>query len=213
MKYIFLISFLFFFGIKSYSQTKESISNELEEIFQKSFDSTIIFHTYSNWGDSGEYFFIGKKNDTIYYYRYFSPIKQLSNKHYGPKNSVIDGLYYYNKFYRYHKPFNNLNLNDKFYWIYSEKTKGSLWERIQNFNMWKMVDEEDEYLRKSAIGITDGGECLFKLITNKELVKLYYYSPWDYPIKESNKVRNQIKLVVEWIYDFYKNHKLELIKE
>jgi hypothetical protein len=208
MKKLFLIFFILLFQF-GYSQTKDSISNPLEQLFQESFDSTISYHGYSNWGDNGDYYFIGKKNDSIYYYRYFNPINQSQKLHFFPLNSKIYisyNFYLYNRNHIYN-PY--LKLDDKFFFVKSEKLSGSLWESIQKINLWDMVDENNENLFKSRMIIMDGGEYVFKLITNNEVKKLYYISPEDYPINDINKVRNRINEVIELIYIFYKNHKIE----
>lgn len=209
MNKVFLVSILICFSFIGYSQTKDSISNPLEKLFQDSFDSTISYHGYSNWGDNGEYFFIGKKNDSIYYYRYYNPISQSPKLQFGPRNSKIYTKYYFYLYDRKHNGNSYLTFDDKFFFVKSEKLSGSLWESIQKINLWNMVDEYNDDLLKSRIIILDGGEYVFKLITNKEVKKLYYISPEDYPKNDTNKVRNRINEVIDLIYIFYKNHKIE----
>jgi hypothetical protein len=195
--------------LSSFSQKKDSISNPLEQLFQESFDSTISYHGYSNWGEKGDYYFIGKKNDSIYYYRYFNPRNQSPKLQFGPLNSKIYTSYYFYLYNRKHIYNPYLNFDDKFFFVKSEKLSGSLWESIQKINLWDMVDENNENLFRSRMIIMDGGEYVFKLITNNEVKKLYYISPEDYPINDINKVRNRINEVIELIYIFYKNHKIE----
>lgn len=209
MRKIFLLSILVFLGIIGNSQTKDSISNPLEQLFQDSFDSTISIHSYSDLKDRGEYFFIGKKNDTIYYYRYFKPIKQSPKLQFGPKNSKIHYNYYGYMYKSEHLYNPKLEFDDKFFFVYSEQSVGSLWGSIQKINLWNMVDENDKTLIKTRNIIMDGMEYDFKLITKNDVIKLHYISPEDYPISNSNKVRNEINHIIDLIYEFYNFHKVE----
>jgi len=204
MRKIFLFLILSFFRIDVYSQTIDSISNPLEKVFQTSFDSTISFHTYSAWGDNGEYFFMGKKNDTIYYYRYFNPIKTL-RKNVGPYESILSQSLLSNH-YKYLRSdyYKTISIDDRFFWVFTEISKGSLWENIQNENMWNLV--ENKNIKQLS---QDGSEYEFKLITQNKVIKLYYYSPEDYPISDLYHVQNRINEVVKWINNFYKNHQIK----
>ena len=209
MKKIILVSIYILFCFFGFAQKKDSISNPLEQLFQDSFDSTISLHSYSDLKDRGEYFFIGKKNDTIYYYRYYKPIKQSPKLQFGPKNSKIYYSYYGYMHKSEHLYNPKLEFDDKFFYVFSEHSVGSLWESIQKINLWNMVDEYDSKLIKSRNIIMDGMEYDFKLITRNEVIKLHYISPEDYPINDSNKVRNEINHIIDFIHQFYNNHKVE----
>jgi|694.fasta_scaffold76521_9 hypothetical protein len=199
-----ILLFFSFFRIGVYSQTIDSISNPLEKVFQTSFDSTISFHAYSAWGDKGEYFFIGKKSDTIYYYRYFNPIKNLK-KNIGPYESSLSQSLK-NNHYKYigSDYYKTINIDDRFFWVFTEISKGSLWAKIQNENMWNLV--ENKKIKQLSF---DGSEFEFKLITQDKVIKLYYYSPEDYPISELYHVQNRVNEVVKEIYNFFKKHQIE----
>lgn len=195
--------------------TIDSISNQLEDLFQKSFDSTIVFYSRSTFGVNYEsdYFFFGKKNDSIFYYRYFSPIEESKKRRFGPKGSLIDELYFNKKIIFNNVPiYYNLTLDDKFFFIYSEPLKKSLWERIQNDNLWNLNENEDEIKKQSVEETSDGPFYTYRLITKVEVRKLYLYTPEDYPISNIFHLRNRLSDVTKWIRDFYSNHKLELKK-
>ena len=211
MKKKLLLSILVFSVLTGYSQIKDSISNPLEQLFQDSFDSAFSLHSYSDLKDRGEYFFVGKKNDTIYYYRYFNLIKQSPRLQFGPKNSKIYYNYYGYMYKSEHLYNPKLEFDDKFFYVYSEHSVGSLWEDIQKTNLWNLVDEYDSKLIKSRNIIMDGMEYDFKLFTYKDVIKLHYISPEDYPTNDTNKVRNQINHIIDLIYQFYEKHKVEFI--
>ena len=74
MKKIILLSIILNLSLNGLSQKIISASNPLEEILQKDFDSTILY-SYSNRGYTHNYLIIAKKDSSVYFYRYSSPLK------------------------------------------------------------------------------------------------------------------------------------------
>ena len=70
--------------------------------------------------------------------------------------------------------------------------------------MWNLV--ENKKIKQLSF---DGSEFEFKLITQDKVIKLYYYSPEDYPISELYHVQNRVNEVVKEIYNFFKKHQIE----
>lgn len=192
----------------------DTISNQLEKIFQESFDSTIIYYPTSTFGlvNDREFFFIGKKNDSIYYYRYFSPIDETNNRKFGPKGSLIDKLFNKRNFYKKITFYHNLTFDDRFYLIYSESSKGSLWEKIQSDNIWNLSENESEIKVEGVEETSDGPYYTYRLITKGEVYQIYLYYPEDYPISKIFHLRNRISDVTKWVKEFYSNHKLDYKK-
>jgi hypothetical protein len=212
MRKIFLLSILMFLGMIGYSQTIDSISHPLEKVFQSSFDSTICFYPYHGWDTKVERFFIGKKDDTIYYYCYSKLIKQSRKNKFGPDDSMIERLLSYYNSNSIPKPSNykKMDIDDRFFWVFTETSKGSLWEKIQNENLWELSENTKEIDKQPPVElISHPPQYSFKLITHDKVIQLSYISPEEYPISNLYHVRNRITEVINWIDDFYKNHKVE----
>lgn len=210
MRKISLFLILLSLGIVGYSQIISSVKSPLEDFFKRNYDSTIILHS---WGDGSynepDYVIISKRFDTIYYYHYYKPfnIDNLGDK-VGPYNSNLSN-YFINRFEKnsnsYLSPYNEYDIkDDSFFWVFTEISKGSLWAKIQNENMWNLV--ENKKIKQLSF---DGSEFEFKLITQDKVIKLYYYSPEDYPISELYHVQNRVNEVVKEIYNFFKKHQIE----
>lgn len=212
MRKILLLSVLMSFGVVGYSQTIDSISNPLEKVFQSSFDSTICFYPYYGLDTKVERFFIGKKGDTIYYYSYSKLIKQSRNNKVGPKDSMIERLLRYNNSNNSPKSSNykTVDIDDRFFWVFNEISKGSLWVKIQNENLWELIEYTKEIDNQPNFEFeSETPQYIFKLITRDKVIKLDYSSLEKYPISNLYHVRYRITKVINWINNFYKNHKVE----
>jgi hypothetical protein len=211
---ILLTTLILFFCFNSYSQTKDTISNPLEKVFQSSFDSTICFYPYYGLDTKVERFFIGKKGDTIYYYSYSKLIKQSRKNKVGPKDSMIERLLRYNNSNNSPQPSNykTMDIDDRFFWVFNEISKGSLWVKIQNENLWELIENTKEIDNQPNFELeSDTPLYIFKLITRDKVIKLDFSSLEKYPISNLYHVRYRITKVINWINDFYKNHKVEFI--
>ena len=67
MKILFT-TLILFFCFNSYSQKIDSVSNPLEEYFQKNYDSTIFYYSSQSVGPF--IYIISKKGDKLYNYKY-----------------------------------------------------------------------------------------------------------------------------------------------
>ena len=109
----------------------------------------------------------------------------------------------------YLSPYNDFDVyDDSFFWVFTEVSKGSLWEKIQTENLWNFVDSQDEKFRINEIRVEDGIICEYRLITYDKIIELNYYSPELYPINNQNHIRNRIVVVDKMINDFFSNHKI-----
>ena len=202
-----------FFVFLGNSQIVSSVKGPLDDYFKRNYDSTIIVHYSSGWGDEPNYLFLSKRFDTIYYYHYYKPFK-INNDFdkVGPKNSHLNE-YFQKRFekntHSYLSPYNDFDVyDDSFFWVFTEVSKGSLWEKIQTENLWNFVDSQDEKFRINEIRVEDGIICEYRLITYDKIIELNYYSPELYPINNQNHIRNRIVVVDKMINDFFSNHKI-----
>ena len=213
MKLFLMIPILMLFVIKGNSQINSSIKGPLDDYFQRNYDSTIIVHYSSAWGDRPDYFFIAKRFDTIYYYHYFKPFN-INNDFdkVGPQNSHLHE-YFQKRFeknsHSFLSGYNEFDVyDDSFFWVFTEVSKGSLWEKIQSENIWNFVDSHNEKFRINEIDVEDGPISEYKLITYDKLVALYYKSPELYPINKQNHIRNRIVEIDKLMYGFFSKHKI-----
>ncbi len=198
--------------LNSYSQTKDSISNPLEKFFHDNFDSTIFYHTFSYFKNNPDFYIVGKKDDTIYYYHYDKHPTQEPSKLSGPFKSGLQ-MFFVNRFInnrRFSKIYPKIDLDDNFFWVNTEVTKGSLWEKIQTENLWNFVDDRSELLKNEpSLDVLDGGGCSFKLITTDKVISLSYWNPDVYPKDNKNHIRNKIVEIGGLLNDYYSTHKIK----
>ena len=212
---LILILVIVFYCFLGYSQKMDTISNPLEKVFQENYDSTIFYHSYSVFEDNPDFYIVGKKDDTIYYYHYYISPTQYPTKENGPFNSDIRKLFmnrYLNnrRNNRISKIYSKIDLDDNFFWVTTEVSKGSLWEMIQNENIWNFVDDRNEKLKNEVIAnVIDGGGCYFKLITRDKVTFLSYWVPGVYPENNKNHIRNRIIEIESLINKFYSTHKIQ----
>jgi len=178
MMKIFLLSILMFLGMVGYSQKIVSVSNPLEEYFQKNYDSTIIYHLNSNTKENKKYYILSRKGDKLYYYLCDSVF--ISDSKNTDKN--ID---------QYVK--SNDKGNNYLHLIPSDTitNKESLWSEIQKINLWNIIDDKNDIVREDykKKKFTSKGQKeihtliyksrkdekhFFKLITNNKIIKLEY---------------------------------------
>jgi len=212
MKKLILTLLLGLLLLSGYSQKIDSVSNPLEKFFQENYDSTIFYHTYSYFKNNPDFYIVGKKDDTIYYYHYDKHPTQGPTKMIGPFKSGLT-KFFVNRFInnnRFSKVYPIINLDDNFFWVNTEVLKGSLWEKIQSENIWNLVDDRSELLRNEpSPDILDGGGCSFKLITNNKVISLSYWVPQVYSKDERNHVRNRIVEIGNLLNDYYSTHKIQ----
>jgi hypothetical protein len=214
MRKISLFLILLSLGIVGYSQIISSVKSPLEDFFKRNYDSTIILHS---WGDGSynepDYVIISKRFDTIYYYHYYKPfnIDNLGDK-VGPYNSNLSN-YFINRFEKnsnsYLSPYNEYDIkDDSFFWVFTEISKGSLWEKVQTENIWNFIDKHNENFKKNEIQVNDGFEYEYRLVTHDKIIELNYNSPELYPKNKLYHFSNRIREVNKLIYNFYSNHKI-----
>jgi hypothetical protein len=135
----------------AFSQKNVQVLSPLESYFQKNFDSTIIYHSYGNWDNTLNLYILAKKDDTIYYYRYFKPFNQSLSGRVGPSKSDLHKKlytrYYENQPLKFN--FKKMDIDDSFFWVYTEQHIGSFWEQVQAENIWNYLDDSSDLLKKA----------------------------------------------------------------
>ncbi len=148
---------------------------------------------------------MGKKEDTIYYYYYYNNKLEFPSKNIGPYNSklydkfiskYIDGLRKSRK--------SKMDINDSFFWVLTETSKNSLWEKIQSENLWIFIDDENEEMKFDFNTVLDGHNSYFYLITKDNVINLSYFVPDLFPRIPDNHIRNRIVDVDKLIFNFYR---------
>lgn len=214
MKKFLILSIFLIFWILGYSQKKDTILNPLEKFFQGNYDSTIFYHSYDVFENKPNFYIIGKKNDTIYYYHYSKIRTQQPTKLVGPFKS---GLFHFfinrhNNNTRLRKIQSKIELDDSFYWIHTELSEGSIWEKIQTENIWNFIDDNNPKLITDVFkDVIDGRGCNFRLITNDNVTSISYWNPDVYPVNTKNHIRNRIVEIEGILSNFYKNHEIKYI--
>jgi hypothetical protein len=200
MRKILLLSISILFGMIGYSQKIVSVSNPLEKFFQENYDSTIIYKSYNPNGNP--IYIIGKKDDTIYYYYYYKLKLEFPSKNIGPYNTLLEFRSRYVDFLRKRRK-DNLDIDESFFWVLTENTKKSLWEKIQSENLWNFIDDNSVELKSDFYDIVDGYASSFTLITKNKVMELSYFVPNTFSRIPKNHIRNRIVDVDGLIVNFY----------
>ena len=208
--------------VSGYSQKIVSVSNPLEEYFQKNYDSTIFLYK-SNKIEPFIYI-ISKKGNKLYNYRYiystYEDLGVLDKKfELGPLNKELKD-FFTNRLEKFKK--SKPSINQYFTYFDTDSisnikiTKEShyykegevnvvyspLWLLLQNFDLWNLSDQSNDDLGKYNLSNTptkDNEKDIFKLITKNEVKKLEY-KKLDRPYIEKNELRKKISNIIEIIW-------------
>ncbi len=177
MKFIIILSLIMNICLNGSSQKIISAANPLEKILQNDFDSTILY-SYSNRGYSYNYLIISKKDNSVYFYRYSSPLRSnLNNRDKAPNNTVTHSKLISNQLeFIDTKP----NINNYFSWVGTKLLNESIWKDIEKYNLWNLIDDEKiDSLNDNCESTMDGGYLIFKLLTKNKITQLTYNNPLD----------------------------------
>lgn len=213
MRKIFLLSILVFLGMIGYSQTNDTISNNLERFLQENYDSTIIYHLKSNSKQNKKYYILSRKGDKLYYYLYDSLY-------------INDGKNTDKNLDQFVKSSNEGNNYLQLMSSDSITNKESFWHEIQKINLWNSIDDKNDieledspkkkFKRKGEREVhrmiyksRKGEKHLFKLITKNKIIKLEYNELYISDYKNESITRKNIGDFILLINIVFDNHKVE----
>ena len=215
---LFVILLLNFFCI-GYSQKIVSVSNPLEEYFQKNYDSTIFYYSSQSVGPF--IYIISKKGDKLYNYKYHNTTFEDVGISYekdeiGPLDNELRNVFTsrlekfkktkpsINQYFRFFDTDSISNI--KIMKMSSNGKKGRveqiyspLWIILQNFNLWSLKDESNEGLRNSVDSNGFNSKDIFVLISKGQVKKLEYRK-LDRPSDEKNELRKKVSEIKEQIW-------------
>ena len=197
-----IVSIILNISLNGFTQKIISTSNPLEEILQNDFDSSILY-SYSNQGYYHNYLIIAKKDSSVYFYRYSSPLK----------NNFIDNKVPYNSDTRLKLITNQLefvetkpDINSYFSWVSTKLSNESIWKDIKKYNIWNLVDGAKlDSLDTNCETEFHMGYEIFKLLTKDKIIELQYYNPRG--LNEDckfNQTRDDIIKIEEIIFEYFK---------
>jgi hypothetical protein len=219
MRKILLLSILMLIGMVGYSQKIVSVSNPLEEYFQKNYDSTIFYYSSQSVGPF--IYIISKKGDKLYNYKYHNttfedvgisykkdeigPLdKELRNvftsrleKFKKTKPSINQYFIFFNT-----DSISNIKIMKMSY--YGKKGEvdeiySPLWIILHNFNLWSLKDESNEGLTNSLDSNGVNSKDIFVLISKGQVKKLEYRK-LDRPSDEKNELRKKVSEIRDKIW-------------
>lgn len=184
-------------------QWVDSVRNPLEAFFQKHYDSTVIYQRWGTWNLVPDFHIIAKKDDSVYYYRYFRNTTKRLGRNMAPKSAGLEEKMFA-EFFEIERVKPDINSN--FYWLASNPLTGSLWDSLQLPSLWHFGDDRNAFLVKDASGYEaseDGGNDRFRLITKHQVKALNYYEPAEFNAFKENATR---KIIIEikskWVVSF-----------
>lgn len=219
MKKLILILVMGFLELSGYSQKIVSVSNPLEEYFQRNYDSTIFY--YSSQGVGPFIYIISKKGDKLYNYKYHNNTFEdvgISYEKYkiGPLDKELRNVFTsrlekfkktkpsINQYFRFFDTDSISNI--KIMKMSSNGKKGRveqiyspLWIILQNFNLWSLKDESNEGLRNSVDSNGFNSKDIFVLISKGQVKKLEYRK-LDRPSDEKNELRKKVSEIINEIW-------------
>jgi len=217
MKKIVSLSILLFFGIVGYSQKIVSVSNPLEEYFQKNYDSTIFLYQSNNIEPF--IYIMSKKGNKLYNYRYiYSTYEDLIINKYelGPLDNELKEVFTnrleifkktkpsINQYFTYYNTdsVSNIKIRKESYYGRKDEVNeiySPLWVILQNFDLWSLRDESNEELNKYDNSNVNDSKDVFVLITKGQVKKLKYRE-LDSPSKEKDELRKKVSEIKEKIW-------------
>lgn len=218
MRKILLLSILMSFGMVGYSQKIVSVSNPLEEYFQKNYDSTIFYYRSQSVGPF--IYIISKKGDKLYNYKYHNTTFEDVGISYekdeiGPLDKELRKVFTIrlekfkktkpsiNQYFRFFNTDSISNIKIMKMSYYGKEGEvdelwNPLWLVLQNFNLWSLKDESNEELRNSVDSNGVNRKDIFVLITKGEVKKLEYRE-LNFP-NEKDELRKKVSEVISSIW-------------
>ena len=213
---IFLLSILMFLGMVGYSQKIVSVSNPLEEYFQKNYDST-IFH-YSSGSVGPFIYIISKKGNKLYNYKYHNTTFEdvgVSKHEVGPLDKELKEFFTsrlekfkkikpsINQYFTFFNTDSISNIKIRKMSYYGKEGEvdeiySPLWIILQNFNLWNLKDESNEGLRNSIDSNGVNSNDIFVLITKGQVKKLEYRK-LNFP-NEKDELRKKVSEIISSIW-------------
>ena len=218
MRKILILSILMCLGIVGYSQKIVSVSNPLEEYFQKNYDSTIFY--YSSHSVGPFIYIISKRGDKLYNYKYHNTTFEDVGISYekdeiGPLDKELRKVFTsrlekfkktkpsINQYFRFFNTDSISNIKFMKMSYYGKEGEvdelwNPLWLVLQNFNLWSLKDESNEELRHSVDSNGVNIKDIFVLITKGEVKKLEYRE-LNFP-NEKDELRKKVSEVISSIW-------------
>ena len=201
-----------------YSQKIVSVSNPLEEYFQKNYDSTIFYYRSQSVGPF--IYIISKKGDKLYNYKYHNTTFEDVGISYekdeiGPLDKELRKVFTIrlekfkktkpsiNQYFRFFNTDSISNIKIMKMSYYGKEGEvdelwNPLWLVLQNFNLWSLKDESNEELRNSVNSNGVNRKDIFVLITKGEVKKLEYRE-LNFP-NEKDELRKKVSEVISSIW-------------
>ncbi len=218
MRKIVLVSILMFLGLVGYSQKIVSVSNPLEEYFQKNYDSTIFYYSSNSVGPF--IYIISKKGHKLFNYKYhnttFEDVGVSYNEYeVGPLDKELRNIFIsrldkfkktkpsINQYFRFFDTDSISNIKTMKMSYYGKEGEvdeiySPLWIILQNFNLWNLKDESNEGFRNSVDSSGVNSKDIFVLIS-KGQVKRLEYRKLNFP-NEKDELRIKVSEIISSIW-------------
>jgi hypothetical protein len=218
MRKILLFSILMCLGMVGYSQKIVSVSNPLEEYFQKNYDSTIFYYSSNSVGPF--IYIISKKGHKLFNYKYhnttFEDVGVSYNEYeVGPLDKELRNIFIsrlekfkktkpsINQYFRFFDTDSISNIKSMKMSYYGKEGEvdeiySPLWIILQNFNLWSLKDESNEGFRNSVDSNGVNSKDIFVLIS-KGQVKRLEYRKLNFP-NEKDELRKKVSEVISKIW-------------
>jgi len=218
MRKILLLFILMLIGMVGYSQKIVSVSNPLEEYFQKNYDSTIFYYRSQSVGPF--IYIISKKGDKLYNYKYHNTTFEdvgisYEKNEIGPLDKELRKVFTsrlekfkktkpsINQYFRFFNTDSISNIKIMKMSYYGKEGEvdelwNPLWLVLQNFNLWSLKDESNDELRNSVDSNGVNRKDIFVLITKGEVKKLEYRE-LNFP-NEKDELRKKVSEVISSIW-------------
>jgi hypothetical protein len=201
-----------------YSQKIVSVSNPLEEYFQKNYDSTIFYYSSNSVGPF--IYIISKKGHKLFNYKYhnttFEDVGVSYNEYeVGPLDKELRNIFIsrlekfkktkpsINQYFRFFDTDSISNIKSMKMSYYGKEGEvdeiySPLWIILQNFNLWSLKDESNEGFRNSVDSNGVNSKDIFVLIS-KGQVKRLEYRKLNFP-NEKDELRKKVSEVISKIW-------------
>ena len=175
-KVVLLLALNILFISYSISAQQHERITPLHEFFKANYDSTIIYHSWSNWYSAPNYMIVAKQKDKLYFFTYASPYKDLRGRYF-PGNLSQEFMEEENKFKTIVPDTNRYLLAKNIL----QSTLSKNWKELQAANLWKLKDDKNIIKSSANCIIEDGTTSTFYLMSKESVKVLNFYAPdfWE----------------------------------
>ncbi|MCB2409146.1 hypothetical protein [Hymenobacter lucidus] len=144
----------------------------LHTFFQQNYDSTIIYHSGSNWNNSPNYLILAKHQGQLYFFTYTSPYRDATGKYYPGR--LTGKFAAQDQVFRATVPDTNRYLLPQ---PLRPVTLQRAWQQLRPGQLWRVQDDQQTPANTATCVVEDADDNIFYLIDRQTIRAASFYAP------------------------------------